>query len=749
MMKLLASPTTRRILLGKATTRNLRRVLPCATATTNNARACFSTAADDTQNNGQKPFDKVMIANRGEIVQRVVRTCRELDIATVAVYSTADAQAPFVREADQAICLGPAAANQSYLNTSAILKAIDDTGTQAVHPGYGFLSENAGFAQLMTDHGVTWLGPPAQAIREMGDKLASKDIALAAGVNIVPGHDKPLESVEQALQMCNDGTVPYPVLIKAAAGGGGKGMRVCYNDEEVKEAWRLSKAEALQFFSDDRLLLEKFIEEPHHIEFQIMATATPDGGTDVVVFPERDCSIQRRNQKVIEESPSIMLNDQTRRAMTEQVVRLCQAVGYQSAGTIEFLVDKDQNFYFLEMNTRLQVEHCVSEQACQYLENGTKPVDLVKSMLWVGAGWGFPEEIQEIRDGHMIHPTHHAIEARIYAEDPLRGYLPSTGPLWPYGEPQVTPTVRVDSGVTEGHVVTPFYDPMLSKVISSGKTRGDAIAHMLQAMDEYVIEGVQHNARLIQGILRKPAFATGDAPTSFLPTQFPDGFQGVELTASEKEEFAVAAVAIDKQRRSLLQQPTLAGNNGDPSLIVRLGGFFGQPYRVTTSEDGTSATVRLEDSDDSTVRTIALDEPAQLDLERYLAQVSLDGSSKTIQVLGQDKSGTELKMQMHGADTSIVVQSPREYELSLHMQEPEEVDTSSLVLSPMPGALISFAVQAGDEVEEGQELCIVEAMKMQNIIKSPKHGVISGLKVKVGDSLMTDQVIMEFEVESE
>ena len=677
-----------------------------------------------------------MVANRGEIVQRVIRTCRQMDIETIAVYSTADAQAQFVKEADRAVCLGPAAANLSYLNTKAILQAITDTGAQAVHPGYGFLSENAAFSKTIVDHGAVWLGPSAYAIEKLGDKLESKHIAEDAGVSIVPGHDKPIESLEQALQFTNDGTVPYPVLLKAASGGGGKGMRICFNDQDLKEAWVLSKAEAMQFFGDDRLLLEKFIEDPHHIEFQILATPTADGSTDVVVFPERECSIQRRNQKIIEESPSVLLTDETRRTMAEQAVKLCKAVGYESAGTIEFLVDKNQNFYFLEMNTRLQVEHCVTEEAVTNL-------DLVKAMLWIGAGWGFTEEIQQMRDGFMVPPMKHAMEARIYAEDPLRGFLPSTGPLLPYVEPTTSTDLRVDSGVVPGHVVTPFYDPMLSKVIGSGKTRDDANYNLKKSMDEYVIEGVQHNARLIQAVLREDAFQKGDTPTSFLPTHFPDGFQGVELSVAEKENFAVAAVAILKARREYLQQPTLPGAPNGGAVVCRLGGFFGDPYKVQLNADGTSATVEKL-IDGTGPRTVTLDEPVGLEPRRFLAQVSMDGVKNSIQVLNQDQTG-ETKMQMNGADTMVVVQSPREYELSAYMHEPEEVDTSSMVLSPMPGALISFAVEVGDEVMEGQELCVVEAMKMQNILRSERKGVISAINVNVGDSLKADQVIMEFE----
>jgi propionyl-CoA carboxylase alpha chain len=406
-----------------------------------------------TDNTARRPFDKVLIANRGEISQRVARTCQDLGIKTVAIYSTADAKAPFVQAADEAICVGPAASSESYLNVPKVLQAIRDTKAQAVHPGYGFLSENSEFCRSIENEGVAWLGPPTSAIRDMGDKIRSKEIAEAAGVTIIPGYDGEIESLEHAIEVSN--SIGYPVLVKAAAGGGGKGMRTCYNDQEVKEAYPLAKSEAKKFFADDRLLVEKYIENPHHIEFQVLCSPPPGVTTlekpedlQVVVFPERECSIQRRNQKVIEESPSCLLTEETRLKMAEQVKQLCQKVGYQSAGTVEWLVDEQQNFYFLEMNTRLQVEHPISE--------AVTGVDLVKGMLWVGAKMGLPPEFQI--EGTLMPHKGHAIEARIYAEDPVRGYLPSTGPLVLYKEPAAPGKgesyLRLDSGVVEGHVGT-------------------------------------------------------------------------------------------------------------------------------------------------------------------------------------------------------------------------------------------------------------------------------------------------------
>lgn len=422
--------------------------------------------------------------------------------------------------------------------------------------------------------------------------------------------------------------------------------------------------------------------------------------------------------------------------MAKQVETLCRAVGYESAGTVEFLVDEQQNFFFLEMNTRLQVEHPVSESITG--------VDLVKGMLWVGAGWGLPEEFRQ-HEGLIMPYKGHAMEARIYAEDPLRGYLPSTGALSPYVEPCTalnTPEkfVRVDSGVAYGHIVSPYYDPMLSKVVTYAPDRPQALASLMQALDEYVIQGVQHNGRLVQAVLREPAFQAGDTPTSFLPTHFPDGFHGVQLTPAEKEEFAVAVAAIGSLRQKMFGQPPLAGSD-DTTVVVRLGGMFAPAYSVTFCED--EALVKdLSGSGDH--RTIHLSEPVVYEPTRFLANVSLDKVKRSIQVISENETG-EYVVSMYGAETRVLLQSTREYELSKHMHEPEEEDTTDLIMSPMPGSLISYAVKEGDEVEIGQELCIVEAMKMQNIIRSPRHGVIAKCKPAVGTSLMADEIIIEFE----
>ena len=572
------------------------------------------------------PFDKVLIANRGEISQRVARTCRELGIKSVAIYSTADAKAPFVQEADEAICVGPGDSSLSYLNVPKVLEVIRETGAQAVHPGYGFLSENAQFCRSIQKEGVVWLGPGTYAIEQMGDKIQSKVIAAEAGVSIIPGYDGEISSLDHAIQVAND--IGYPVLVKAAAGGGGKGMRTCYNDQEVREAYPMAKSEAKKFFADDRLLIEKYIENPHHIEFQVICSPPPGGKLEkpedlqVVVFPERECSIQRRNQKIIEESPSCLLTEETRHKMAEQVKRLCQRVGYVSAGTVEWLVDEKQNFYFLEMNTRLQVEHPVTE--------AVSGVDLVKGMLWVGAGRGLPPELQI--EGTLMPHKGHAVEARIYAEDPLRGYLPSTGPLVKYREPENgTPGddgsyIRMDCGVIEGHVVSPFYDPMLSKIIAYAPTRIEAIKKLADGLDQYVIEGVQHNARLCNAVLRHPAFQAGNTPTSFLPRHIPE-FKGVQLTDRQEEELAVSVALIGLTRESHLQRPPVAP--AFSTVVVRLGGMFGDAFEVSFGE--MAQVKKLSGEEPGTERQMKL-ESLKYDPERYQARISIDGEPRTIQV---------------------------------------------------------------------------------------------------------------------
>lgn len=778
----------------------------------------FSSTSPPSQTNQQPHFRKVLIANRGEISIRVARTCRRLGIPTVAVYAANDSNSKHLKESDEAICLG--SSGTAYTDLPSLLEAIKATGADAVHPGYGFLSENAEFAQTVqelemgnnTDQKVAWLGPPAQAITDMGCKIRSKEIAKEAGVAIIPGcDDGALDSVEEALEILKSSSngLKYPVLLKAAAGGGGKGMRVCRNDQELVEGYPLAQSEGLKFFADGRLLLEQYLEDPHHIEFQVICSSkqpSEDGGdpiVDVAIFAERECSVQRRNQKVVEESPSCLLTEATRREMMEQTALLCQKVGYEGAGTVEWLVvdaddergdEQKQRFCFLEMNTRLQVEHPITEAV-------SHNVDLVEAMLEVGSGRGLPKswyktaEVVETANHNggkmLIMPwTGHSIEGRIYAEDPLRGYLPSTGPLVPYKEPlqafavddgsnfinkivdnETSSYLRLDSGVVEGHVVTPFYDPMISKIISYAPTREEAIKVLSEGLDSYVIEGVKHNAKLVQAVLRNPSFQNGRTPTSFLEEEIPDFSEyryphdskdvatadgSSLLSASEEEELAVAVAVIAAKRESIFRCPPVAASNlnGGRSVVVRLDGLFGNTdaFSVTVADKGKKASVcRLgEIVDGNTNRVVSLGS-ITLDFERYLARVTLDKTERIIQILGEQPSG-ELKVQMCGAAyENCLVQSEREYELSKHMLPPVVEDTSNFVMSPMPGTLIAYSagISEGDSVAEGQEVCVVEAMKMQNVIRAPREGIISKLFVQEGAALVTDQVLLELEANNE
>lgn len=693
-----------------------------------NRRKCqFSTRSSS------KPFDRVLVANRGEIAERIFRTCHKLGVETVAVTSTVDNNAPFAQMATESLCLGPPAASESYLHMDRVLEAMEITGAQALHPGYGFLSENSTMAQKVLDAGYVWLGPPPDVVATMGDKLASKEAALAAGMMTVPGTDGVVSSLDEALQMAE--TIEYPVLLKALAGGGGKGMRICRTAKDLKDAWDVSKAEALQFFSNDALLLEKYIDQPHHIEFQVLCS--PE---NVLVFPERECSIQRRNQKIIEESPSVLLTPETREKMAQQVKKLCEQTGYLSAGTVEFLVDENQNVFFLEMNSRLQVEHPVTE--------AITGVDLVEGMLYIGAGWDLPAEFQT--DSLVVPHQGHAVEARVYAEDPTRGFVPSTGALSPYVEPV---SARVDSGVRAGHHVTAHYDPMLSKVVAHGETRDDAIVQLGQALDEYVIEGVQHNARLVRSILREPYFQRGETPTTYLELHYPNmrdqlTLLDLQLSVSEAQELAAIAALVHRSRSKTRDEPPLAGvaPNEPHALIIRLEGLFGPGYECEFNGDGTVSIKALDADETVPQRTIQVDD-FELIPKRYCATVTMDGTQRTVQVIDETMVG-EVLMQMYGAQVWVMVQSHREFELTAHMQEPVETDEGlNAVRSPMPGTLVRYSVGEGDYVEIGQELCVVEAMKMQNQITSPRAGIIGQCMLVEGDSLMADQVLLEFAVD--
>ena len=643
-------------------------------------------ASSSTSAESAPPFRKILIANRGEIAIRVINSARQHGVKTVAVYSTADARSPHVTLADEAVCLGPPASSESYLDIDKVCAAIELTGSEGVHPGYGFLSENAAFAERVAEmqvneephggsnegadrKGVKFIGPSEHAIHSLGDKIQSKLIADAAGVSTIPGYNGVVTSPEHALEIAKD--IGYPVMIKASSGGGGKGMRICYDDDAVIEGYRLGSAEAKSFFGDDRLLVEKYVEDPHHIEIQVLSGKNPQTGElDILCFPERECSIQRRNQKVVEESPSPHLLPSTRRDMIRQVKSLVREVGYESAGTVEFLVDKDQNFYFLEMNTRLQVEHPVTEMISGDGYASGNYVDLVHGMMEVAAGRGIPqkyldlveknaeEDAKDGGEGANVRYTGHAIEGRIYAEDPLRHFLPSTGPLAKYSEPPTLLNVhnggdkgsechiRVDAGVVLGANVTPYYDPILSKIISYSETsRDNAILGLGAALDQYILRGVQHNVPFVRDVLRNSDFIRGYTPTSFIGEHYPEGFSGSQLSEGEKGELVAIAREIARRRGLRMDDPPLALSGGEEEVVVCLGGMFGDAYLVKSamgmSNDGTGincSVTKLSKDDDADEPSAAgetqLVELSKLEYEPTddLAQVKVAGESRALQV---------------------------------------------------------------------------------------------------------------------
>mmetsp|Transcript_61 Transcript_61/g.129 ORF Transcript_61/g.129 Transcript_61/m.129 type:complete len:721 (+) Transcript_61:37-2199(+) len=677
------------------------------------------------------PFEKILIANRGEIACRVIDTAKRMGIRTVAVYSDADAMSKHVRIADERVNIGPPPSRESYLNVPAILDAIQSTGAQGVHPGYGFLSENASFSQACADIGVAFIGPDGSAMEAMGDKLMSKKIAHEAGVSTIPGFKGEITDADHAVQIARE--VGYPVMIKASAGGGGKGMRVAWNDDEVVEGFRLSIEEARSSFGDDRMLIEKFIEDPHHIEINIVA----DKHGNIAAFPERECSIQRRNQKVIEESPSVMIDPDTRLAMQEQAMALARGVNYHSAGTVEMLCDPQKNFYFLEMNTRLQVEHCVTEEVTG--------VDLVEQMINVAAGLPL-----SIPSGPVSYQGW-SMETRVYAEDPLRGFLPSTGPLVKYIEPKVydhsenKKAVRIDTGVNAGSNISMFYDPLISKVITYGDTRNQAIDRMNKALDQYVIQGLNHNICFARDVLRHPKFLEGDTTTKFVEEQYPDGFRGCVLTEQERNHLISAAAIMHTQRVYLSQ--TIDGQleshaPEDPtSMVVVLGGPKGVPYKVDWHEDG-HVTIEPKDHSASPVRVEVND--MDWKMEQPLFQAHMDGEERIVQYLGK-KDFETYNMVYCGSPIEVIVRSHVEHEMQTHMLPPIEIDTSKFLLCPMPGVVIDVLVEPGEQVEAGQDIAVVEAMKMQNMLKAEKRCTIKKVNCSVGDALPVDHIMIEFE----
>lgn len=666
-------------------------------------------------------FKKILIANRGEIACRVIKTARRMGIKTVAVYSDADRGALHVKMADEAIHIGASPAAQSYIVIEKIMAAVKASGAEAVHPGYGFLSENMNFAAALEAAGVVFIGPPSPAIEAMGDKITSKKLAMAAGVSTVPGHMGLIDDAEHAVTIA--GQIGYPVMIKASAGGGGKGMRIAWDDAEAREGFQSSKNEAAASFGDDRIFIEKFVTQPRHIEIQVLG----DKHGNIVYLHERECSIQRRNQKVIEEAPSPFLDEATRKAMGEQACALARAVGYTSAGTVEFIVDGARNFYFLEMNTRLQVEHPVTE-----LITG---VDLVEQMIRVAYGEALPFKQEDLKINGW------AMESRLYAEDPYRNFLPSIGRLTRYRPPVegVTPRggiVRNDTGVFEGGEISMFYDPMIAKLCTWGPNRAAAIEEMQQALDTFEVEGIGHNLPFVGAVMAHPRFQSGNITTAFIAEEYPEGFQGATLDTDTLARVAASAAAMN--RVAEIRRTRISGTMdnherrvGDDWVVT----LQGVEHVMKIAADPAGSTVTFEDG--RSLRVSSDWVPGQA-----LASIMVDGAALVMKV-GKISGGFRLRLR--GADLKAHVRTPRQAELAKLMIEKLPPDTSKFLLCPMPGLIAKIMVAVGDEVQEGQALATVEAMKMENILKAERKGVVKAVKAVAGASLKVDEVIMEFE----
>ena len=660
-------------------------------------------------------FDKILIANRGEIACRVIKSARNMGIKTVAVYSDADSNALHVKMADEAVHIGPPPSAQSYLLKDKILQACLDTGAQAVHPGYGFLSENSGFCESLAAAGIVFIGPKTHAIEAMGDKITSKKLAAEAGVNTIPGFSDVLRDADHAVEIANK--LGYPVMLKATAGGGGKVMRGARNDAECRDGFERAGNEARSSFGDDRMFVEKFIEEPRHIEIQIIA----DGHGNVVYLNERECSLQRRHQKVIEEAPSPFLDEKTRKQMGEQAVALARAVEYESAGTVEFIVDRQRNFYFLEMNTRLQVEHPVTE-----LITG---VDLVELMIHVANG----EELPISQSDVCINGW--AIESRVYAEDPSRNFLPSIGRLVYYRPPGEDEHVRVDTGVYEGGEVSMYYDPMIAKLITHGADREEATAHMRSALDRFLIRGVSHNISFLSALMVNPRFVAGNMSTNLIGDEYPDGFNPTDLSHQDPAIFISVAASMMRGYRDRAAQidGQLDGHERrvpDDWVVVMNDKHY--PVTVVLAEGGHHVTY---DGKTYAVRSAW-----------EFGQPIFSGTINGEQVFVQVERENQVYRLLHGgsqADVRIV--TPRVAELLQYMPVKAAPDLSRFLLSPMPGLLVSLAVKEGDSINAGQELAVLEAMKMENTLLAERDGVVARINYEPGSSLAVDDIIMELE----
>ena len=660
-------------------------------------------------------FKKILIANRGEIACRVIKTARKMGIKTVAVYSEADKDALHVEMADEAVFIGPPPTAQSYLVIDRILQACKDTGAEAVHPGYGFLSERPAFCEALEQEGIVFIGPKVKAIDAMGDKITSKKLAKEAGVSTVPGYTEVIKDTREAVEIAAG--IGYPVMIKASAGGGGKGMRVAWNDAECADGFERATNEARSSFGDDRVFIEKYIEEPRHIEIQVLG----DSHGNIVYLGERECSLQRRHQKVIEEAPSPFLDEKTRKAMGEQAVALARAVDYQSAGTVEFIVDAKRNFYFLEMNTRLQVEHPVTE----YITG----LDLVEQMIRVAAGekLSFTQEDVKLKGW--------AIEARVYAEDPFRNFLPSIGRLVKYMPPKESDVVRVDTGIYEGSEVSMYYDPMIAKLITYGSTRDRAIAHMRDALNEFFIRGVQHNISFLAALMVHTRFMTGRISTNMIAEEYPQGFHASDVPHDDPA-LLISVVAFIHRRYmdraaqtsgQLLGHERKVGND----WVVLMGGQQ-HPVHVDPAEGGYDVVYMGE--------TYQVRSDWQFGYPLFKG--TLNGTDICIQVERRDMI---YRLFHWGSQADMMVLSPRVANLQALMPVKAPPDLSKFLLSPMPGLLTKVAVVVGQEVKAGEELAVIEAMKMENVLRADHDSKVAKIMAAPGDSLAVDQAIIEFE----
>ncbi len=660
-------------------------------------------------------FSKILIANRGEIACRVMRSARRMGITTVAVYSQVDRDALHVREADEALCIGGETSAESYLRHDAIIDACKASGAQAVHPGYGFLSENAEFAEALAAEGIVFIGPKRHAIEAMGDKITSKRIAEEAGVNVIPGFTDVVRDADHAAAIAAD--IGYPVMLKASAGGGGKGMRVAFDEAECREGFERASSEARSSFGDDRVFIEKFIEQPRHIEIQVLA----DRHGNVLYLGERECSIQRRHQKVVEEAPSPLIDEATRRAMGEQAVALARAVDYVSAGTVEFVADAERNFYFLEMNTRLQVEHPVTEMVTG--------LDLVEQMIRIAAG----EPLTLTQPDVALNGW--ALECRIYAEDPLRGFLPSTGRVVRYLEPRTSPNVRVDSALAEGGEVSMFYDPMVSKLITYAPDRAAAIDVMRKSLDAYFIRGIQTNIAFLSSLMSHPRFCRGELTTNFIAEEYGEGFSVAAPDDARAAQLAAVATVIHCRHES-------------------------QAIGITGQVPGT----RREVASEWVVHMADREHHCRLEFSADTFRITVDG--RPIEVVSDwlpgmplftgtidselcciqtERDGLRYRLVWGGAGVDALVLNTRAAAAAEHMPVKAPPDMSAYLLSPMPGLLLKLNVAAGEEVQEGQELAVIEAMKMENVMRADRDRVVKALLAEPGESLAVDQKILEFE----